>query len=283
MKYFSRFPIVNYANTLAVNILTRVQILESVRKQSTVFYPYTMKDGERPDTISYDYYDDVGYDWMIYLANQVVDPYYGVYLNSTDFENYIETKYGSTANASSTILFYRNDWPSDDSVITIGGYEALPQILKKYWNAEVDMYNNVTGYVRKQTDWTISTNQIISLNVSANTADFVIGEQVTNDEDDTAQAQLTFANSSTVILQHITGDWTSNTFTINCKSSGNELSANTPTIVANTLDPDEMVYYSAVDAYTYEMEQNNSKKDILLLDNRFIGTVDKDMQRLLNS
>ena len=70
-KYFSNLPIVTYNNRTARNILARGIILDIHRKDSTVFYPYTIKEGERMDVLSYKYYSDSFYDWLIYLTTNI--------------------------------------------------------------------------------------------------------------------------------------------------------------------------------------------------------------------
>jgi hypothetical protein len=74
--YFRRFPKINYNNQEVVNILTRVKILDTVKNNATIFLPYTVEEGERPDMVANFYYDDPKYDWLVLLSNQIIDPYY---------------------------------------------------------------------------------------------------------------------------------------------------------------------------------------------------------------
>ena len=45
--------------------------------------------------------------WLIFLANNIVDPYYSWPLTQNTFQDFIISKYGTIANAKSTIKHYR--------------------------------------------------------------------------------------------------------------------------------------------------------------------------------
>lgn len=277
-KYFQRMPVVNYEGSLVRNIMTRVKILDSVDKEVTAFYPYTMKEGDRPDTIAYDYYGDAQYDWLVYLSNRIVDPYYELPMNQEDLEDFIIKKYGSLEKAVETILFYRNDYTSDDSKITPPAYEALPDVLKKYWTASTDQYDMVNGYTRIQEDWNMTTNKIVALAVSTDDV-LIVGEKVANNG---ASGYVQFSNTTQILVHHVTGNFEANTRVVSSESNNVTMVLDVKT-VADSFDPDEAHYWSPVNAYDYEVEQNNSKKEIKLLDKKYLSVVDSDMQRLMDT
>ena len=98
-KYFKEFPTISYNNVLSKNITLRTKILDKIKNNSTLFYSYTLEDNQSADSVAYDYYGDSNYVWLIYLTNDIIDPYYDWHLSSTDFDNYITNKYGSVAAA----------------------------------------------------------------------------------------------------------------------------------------------------------------------------------------
>lgn len=106
-EYFNKFPIIKYKNQQSIDILTRVTLREDLQREQSIFLPLTIQDSERADMVAYDYYGDAFYDWLIYYANDVIDPYYDYPLNQSDFEAFIVEKYGSLANALATISFYQ--------------------------------------------------------------------------------------------------------------------------------------------------------------------------------
>ena len=70
------------------------------------YFPYTIREGERPDTLSFYEYGDVKYTWLIFLINDIHDPIYQWPLNTREFGAYIKNKYGSLAYAKSTVHHY---------------------------------------------------------------------------------------------------------------------------------------------------------------------------------
>lgn len=100
MPYFENFPLIKYKidkNSFnSVNILSRSIILSDVFDSVDAFYPYIIKDYERPDTLSYDFYGDSNYDWVIYFSNLIIDPYFDWPLFPGTFEKFLEDKYKKT-------------------------------------------------------------------------------------------------------------------------------------------------------------------------------------------
>lgn len=113
MKYFENFPSIKYGNTAVTNISARIKFLETAKKQNVLFYPYTIKDGERAENLAFDYYDSTDFVWLIYLINDIVDPYYDWPLSSKNLDKFIAQKYETSAGvndgiaaALSTTVFY---------------------------------------------------------------------------------------------------------------------------------------------------------------------------------
>lgn len=103
--YFENFPKVSYDidktgnNIDATNLFVRYKIVDAFKKQPAVYYNYSVQDGERPDVIAAKYYEDASLDWIILLANNIIDPQFEWPLDRLSFENFIKKKYGSLATA----------------------------------------------------------------------------------------------------------------------------------------------------------------------------------------
>jgi len=106
-EYFKEFPLTTYNNVLAKNITLRTKFLEKIKSDATLFYSYTVEDGQTADSLAYDYYGDSNYVWLIYLTNNIIDPYYDWHLSIPDFEKYVINKYGSIKEAQTQILYYK--------------------------------------------------------------------------------------------------------------------------------------------------------------------------------
>jgi len=286
MKYFSNFPIISYANNAVRNIFAKVKLDKKFKEYTQSFYPYDVQQGDRPDVIAYGYYDDSYNDWMVYFANQMVDPYYDYFLDSLQFDTYIDSKYGSMANAQSQIFGYRNNWYEDDTVLTTTQYEALATNLKKHWAPVIGYSGSITGYERSKSDSYITTNRIVTIPISLNSnTEFIVGERIQQTYSTTiyANATITFANSTVLTVQHTDGGFVANTqYTITGKTSLATAAATDVVLIKQNFANNETLYYSAYSAYDYEEELNRQKAIINLVDNRYASTIERQFRQLLS-
>ena len=113
-NYFSSIPNVDYdingtePNQFrsVTNIMQRIRFKPSVLENITDYYPYYVREGERPDIVSFNTYGTVAYSYLILLVNDIVDPLFDWPLPSRQFENYIIEQYGSVSAAQSTNKYY---------------------------------------------------------------------------------------------------------------------------------------------------------------------------------
>ena len=265
--YFNFFPSTEYANTIVTNIITKVKFDQSVQKNLAVFYPYTIEQGERPDQIAARYYENPELDWIIYLANDIMDPYYEWPLSQNQFYEYIKAKYGSVSAAQAKIAFYRNNYASDDTVLSISGYNSLSYLLKKYFKPVIGFNGEIVSYERKESDLVLETNQVIDLTISSGT--FSVGNKFIQGN---SSGFVTFANTSHVVIDKVTGS-----FTTGAATGATITAANT---VSQPISTTEASYWEPVSSYTYEEELNDSKLHIRILDRAYVGKIEKDMREL---
>ncbi len=88
------------------NIMKRVKFKPEVIEDISEYYPYIVKDGERPDIISYVQYDTVAFAYLILLINDIQDPIFDWPLSTQQFEQFISNKYGSLESAMATTKNY---------------------------------------------------------------------------------------------------------------------------------------------------------------------------------
>jgi hypothetical protein len=287
-QFFKKFPVISYANTSAVNLLARVNMTKMALANKQAYYSYSVPEGERPDNLSYNYYDNPDFVWLINLTNQVMDPYYDYPISFDNLNTLITNKYGSYSKAQNTILFFRNNWITDESNISPAAYAALTvddtQNLKKYWAPEIDNNNNIFSYVRKQEDWEVSTNQVQQLGIlyvapeGGNAILFTVGELISQDGI-TAIATISSVSSEFIVIHHISGSAVVGP--IVGLTSGATGTVNSITTLVKNFPDSEAVYWSPVTAYDYEHELNSAKKNIKLLDNKYTGQATKELKNLL--
>ena len=110
MQYFSVFPNIPYsfdpANgnfQIVTNVFARVKFLDSVLANTLIYYSYSIQDGDSPWSIADKYYDDPQRHWIVMFANKILDPYFDWPLTQNDLEAQVIEKFGSLANAVSTL------------------------------------------------------------------------------------------------------------------------------------------------------------------------------------
>lgn len=279
--YFSKFPAVMYGNALATNIMARIKLDSSVRNSSTVFHSYVLKEGERPDTIAEHYYGDPYFAWLIYYANEIIDPYFEWPMNQRDFESFIVNKYGSSTAAYEKILFYKVNWETDENMIQPGAYDSLPARLKKYWVPVISHRGNIVSYERSQLDLTVETNQIVQLTVSDGTI-FTLEEQVKQINGSTVEASgfVKYNSGTSVVVEKIEGEFSTSYPLINFSNTVNT-SVSSVSLIKQCIPEEEVIYWSPVYAYNYENELNESRKQIQLIDASYIDKIELEMKSLL--
>jgi hypothetical protein len=285
-SFFSHFPTVLYGNNAVTNIIAKVKFQESVQKNLAVFYSYTVKEGERPDQIAESYYEDSSYDWLIYFSNDIVDPYHEWPRSQEEMERLIVTKYGTVANASLQKAFYRTNYQTDDRVISTAAFNALPAGAKQYWQPIIGYNEAILNYQRKEQDLMVETNALVTLTGTFNevpTTSSVVKYKLQQDPPSGAVVgTVAFANTTTVILKHINGVWSTGNFMV---YAGNNASINATITTANVttwcIPQDELTYWSPVTYFEYEYEINEAKRNIQLVSSVYVNKIERDMKELL--
>ena len=129
MSIFAYYPKIaykiddyNYLKAIDINVVSKVKDYIS-QYRSIGYTPYVVQDGESPDYISYKFYGNPGYDWIIMLTNNVHSMYDDWPKNSETFKQYITEKYGSLQTAMSTTKYY---YDSSRNIIDVIEYTSLP-------------------------------------------------------------------------------------------------------------------------------------------------------------
>jgi hypothetical protein len=131
--YFRPHPTIAYRvpgtkrTIAATDITRRFSLANFVRNANVNFEEYYVQDGERPDVVAYDYYDDASLDWLVLLANEIHDPYYEWPLSHEQFNSYIDQKYGSMQIAYQTVHHYEYILQEQKLIIENGIQRILPE------------------------------------------------------------------------------------------------------------------------------------------------------------
>lgn len=190
--YFQNLPKIGYTFTngstfeQVTDIFFRTKFREIIKNENVAYYLYTVRDVDSPEGVAFKYYGDPQAYWVIFYANDIIDPYHDWPLNTKAFNNFIIDKYGSIENARTTVHHYEKHVKTRDSAtdkwttriyvideedarllesqgVPHESYEELavdyyPNIPGKFKNGQsVEMIisrNNVTNY-----DWEYENNE----------------------------------------------------------------------------------------------------------------------------
>lgn len=284
--YFSKFPIINYANNNVIDITKRAKILDLVYNNPYTYYMYDVKEYERPDNIASKYYNDPYYDWSIWLSNKIIDPYHQWYLDQESFHSLMKEKYGSIEIAQLKIKYYRNNWYNNTDPISVSAFNALTADQQQYYQPDfgLDLYNTTPlQYNRRREDLVVSTNLIVQY--SCNGSSFSTDELIVIDYDGSSSngyGQIITANSTTVKMQHIQNYQAIANGNLVSRESTNAtaISFANQTLLANNIPTPEYSYWSPVTYYEYENEINENNKSIKMLNKNYIYKLNDEMKRV---
>ena len=128
MSIYTFYPKVSYKideydSLRAIDITSALKIKDYLKGYRGIgFPPYIVRDGERPDYVSYVLYGNPDYDWVIMLVNDIHSLYDDWPRNSVDLESYIIEKYGSLTAAMTNVKYYYN---SNGDIIDLTTYNNL--------------------------------------------------------------------------------------------------------------------------------------------------------------
>lgn len=274
MNFFDKVPTISYNGQTVKNIFARATISDQTKSNRLVYYPYTVKEDDTIDGMSNNYYDSPKYMWLIWMSNDVVDPYYDLALNQDDFLSYIEAKYGSADVAMSTIKCYRNNWYDNGNQISKDQYALLAPNYFKYYDPVVNNDYQVLAYKRKQYDDIVTTNMSIGVTLDRPVS-YNFDDSFKADNNNFGYVSVS-DGSNYVIIQHITGSI----------APGDVIDGATVTDVvqlSQTIAWTDSMMWSSVTNYEYEVELNEAKKSIHLIDARYRDTVESELQSILNT
>jgi len=112
-KYFQDFPVIQYEGRKVRDITRRSTFLKVVSNNPYLYYSYTVTDGERAEDVALSYYGSVDYIWLVYMANNIIDPYYEWPMDSQTFNDYLVSKYTAQSGRIGEDVI---DWTKDETI-----------------------------------------------------------------------------------------------------------------------------------------------------------------------
>lgn len=112
-EYFENFPIIEYNGVRVRDVTRRNRFLKKVETNPLLFLPYTVKEAEKAEDIAFYYYGSTEYTWLVYLANNIIDPYHEFPLDEADFNKYIIQKYEEESGKTGYEVL---DWAQNETI-----------------------------------------------------------------------------------------------------------------------------------------------------------------------
>lgn len=111
MKYFNSLPFIANRDSngnyyFLKNILIRTKLISQLAKNPMLFYKYSVQDSDTPESIAFKYYGDQYRYWLIFMANEIMDPQWDWPLTSQQFLKFLKDKYSTVAGGDNNVLSY---------------------------------------------------------------------------------------------------------------------------------------------------------------------------------
>lgn len=101
--YFNKFPQIGYTfgngqNIPVVDIFRKVSISQESLNTSNIFTEILNGTGKKPETLAYEYYGSPEYSWLLFLANQTVNPSFDWNIDYETFYSRLNVEYNGDVN-----------------------------------------------------------------------------------------------------------------------------------------------------------------------------------------
>ena len=121
--YFKELPDVSYPSPLSdrrsdreyitvKNLFRRVKLRDDLVDQVTAFEKYEDRQGERPDIVAEEYYDNQDLDWLVLISNNITNVRDQWPLSDNELYNYAVEKYG--VEGLSQVAYHETTEVKDD-------------------------------------------------------------------------------------------------------------------------------------------------------------------------
>lgn len=132
--FFKNYPLIRYGSGIGRNLLVKSRLVTSTFEKYEVYYDYIVKQNERADMLAHRFYEDSYLDWVIFLSNNIQDPYYDWVMEDEVFKKYMEKKYGMTIYETQNLIshYVYSGIGEDKSIIDRITWTIAPETFGLY-------------------------------------------------------------------------------------------------------------------------------------------------------
>ena len=147
LEYVSRLPDAKISDYITVkNFFKRGFLREDIFQNLTFFTKYQIQGGDRPDNVAFQVYNDSTLDWLVLIANNIVNIQNEWPLSNLDFDELMLDKYGSYDTLFNGIHHYETIEVKDarDVVIVNAGLKVESDYSITFFDERADEVKTVT-------------------------------------------------------------------------------------------------------------------------------------------
>ena len=169
-NYFRRVPNFEYINRLpdakigdyniVKNFFKRGKLREDIFQDLSFFTKYQIEGDDRPDNVAFKVYGDSNLDWLILIANNVVNIQTEWPLPQNDFDRFVLDKYGDYETLYNGIHHYETTEVSNSQgvVIVPEGLQVASDYTVTYYDYFIDSLVTVRDAVIPVTNYEYEEN-----------------------------------------------------------------------------------------------------------------------------
>ena len=171
-SYFRQVPDFDYVNRdsdgksigdyqVVKNLFKRVKIRPDILENLAYFTQYRISGDDRPDNVAFEIYGDESFDWLVMLANNIMNVQTEWPMSQAAFNDFLIKKYGDIEKANNIHHYETRQMKNDSDEIVVPKGLNVPKNYKvEYFDTrrnqyvirtnEVDAVTNYTYEVRKE-------------------------------------------------------------------------------------------------------------------------------------
>ena len=93
MSYFTKFSKTPFERRELTDITRKFEIRKDIKNNPLAYDEYLIGEGETPEFVATQFYGEPKYNWIIFLMNDFLDPFYDWPLDSSELDEFVNEKY----------------------------------------------------------------------------------------------------------------------------------------------------------------------------------------------
>jgi hypothetical protein len=193
-RYFNNFPKLDYdlqlnnEKSFVTNIVSRFDIDDKLKENSSIYYEYDIEDGETPEILAAKYYDSPEKHWIVLAMNNIVDPQFDWPLSYSQFNQYVDLKYSTsnyadTANTNISGLVWSQNLNNVQSYYKVVTKTVGDTVTVNKFSVDANTYsNNILMGVTTGDTYTFNDDTSVTISVTKETQTYYDYEMQINED-----------------------------------------------------------------------------------------------------